>query len=107
MLLRVDTDSELLGSTSAAGSDDSRMPLTFPPFHKETTSQAQWYAADERGRVKVHLSAGYNLETGGTTHFVKLVDHVIFSFQPAPLGEFEFRSAARFLTHSPVEVLSS
>jgi len=63
------------------------MPLTFPAFHKETASQAQWCATDDRGRVRVHLSAGYNVESGGKSHFFRLVDHVIFSFQPAPMGK--------------------
>lgn len=74
----------------ADGADGA--PLLFPRFPRDVMGQTQWHAADERGRIKVYVSAGYNIEVGaaaGTTrpHFVKLIDHVVFSFQPAPIGE--------------------
>ncbi|KAF2857128.1 hypothetical protein K470DRAFT_261090 [Piedraia hortae CBS 480.64] len=56
--------------------------MTFPVFHKEILHQPNWNAADDLGRIKVQVSAGYEVDAG----FVTLVDYVIFSFQPVPLG---------------------
>lgn len=64
------------------------LPLEFPGFHRHLMSQSHWNACDEIGRVKVELSAGYTIanQLDGKLHFVKNLTHVVFSFQPAPLG---------------------
>jgi hypothetical protein len=71
-------------SPNHAGEDHEKHLLLFPPFHKRILSQSHWNACDDLGRIKVKLSAGYEIDG----NFVKLVDHVIFSFQPAPLGRY-------------------
>ena len=61
--------------------------LPFPKFHRSILSESYWNAAEEKGRIKIQLSAGYMVIKDELQEFVKLVDHVVFSFQPAPLGE--------------------
>ena len=55
-------------------------------FHRSILSQSHWNACEEKNRIKVQLSGGYLIQQGGEPHFVKLVDHAMFSFQPAPIG---------------------
>lgn len=73
-----------LDTASALGAGER---LAFPKFHRSILSQSHWNACEEKGRIKVQLSAGYMLQHEGKPQFVKLVDHAMFSFQPAPLGE--------------------
>lgn len=61
-------------------------PLRFPRFYKSVMSQQHWDANDFKGRVKVELSEGYVKLENGKQMFVKLMNHAIFNFQPAPLG---------------------
>jgi len=70
-----------------AGPDGKLSCLSFPTFHKSVLSQSHWNASDDLGRIKVQLSAGYEVAFEGRQQFVKLFDHVVFSFQPAPLGK--------------------
>ncbi|KAH9826323.1 hypothetical protein Tdes44962_MAKER03583 [Teratosphaeria destructans] len=56
-------------------------PFLFPKFHKKILSEQQWNASDDIGRIKIKISAGYDIAEG----FIKLVDHLIFSFQHAPI----------------------
>lgn len=48
-------------------------------------SQQHWDANDFQGRIKVEISEGY-LRSDHV--FVKLMNHGIFNFQPAPMGRF-------------------
>lgn len=88
--LRLEMDKRLtqvVDTASAAGSDGKPMRLCFPAFHRSILAQSHWNACDDLGRIKVQLSAGYEVEVEGKRQFIKLVDHIVFSFQPAPLGE--------------------
>ncbi|KAK5134726.1 hypothetical protein LTR08_006241 [Meristemomyces frigidus] len=63
--------------------------LAFPKFHRSILSQSHWNACEEKGRIKVQLSAGCMVQQDGKLQFIKLVDHAMFSFQPAPLDILE------------------
>ncbi|KXL46118.1 MAG: hypothetical protein FE78DRAFT_89817 [Acidomyces sp. 'richmondensis'] len=69
-------------STPPGGDPSVKVLLTFPVFDKRILSQSHWNACDDQGRIKVELSAGYQFNGG----YINLVDHVIFAFQPAPMG---------------------
>ncbi|KAK4543933.1 hypothetical protein LTR36_004707 [Oleoguttula mirabilis] len=75
-----------LDTASALGPTEK---LAFPKFHRSILSQSHWNASEEKGRIKVQLSAGYMLPQDGKPQFVKLVDYVVFSFQPAPMDILE------------------
>ncbi|KAK1824016.1 hypothetical protein LTR12_001549 [Friedmanniomyces endolithicus] len=75
--------------SSATDAEGKKLPLSFPRFHRSILTQSHWNACDDMGRIKVQLSAGYEVELEGRSHFVKTVDHVVFSFQPAPLDLLE------------------
>lgn len=70
----------------ATANDNQAHQLRFPPFHKTMLSQNTWNAADTLGRIRVELSSGYLDEKCGG-RFSKLAGHVIFAFQPAPMGK--------------------
>jgi len=76
-----------LDLSSATDAEGNKLPLSFPRFHRSILTQSHWNACDDMGRIKVQLSAGYEVDLEGRSHFVKTVDHVVFSFQPAPLGK--------------------
>ena len=65
--------------------DHQNHQLLFPPFHRSILSQSSWNAADPMGRIRVEMASGYLEEKYG--RFVKVVDHVIFAFQPGPMGK--------------------
>ncbi|KAK0285928.1 hypothetical protein LTS00_010719 [Friedmanniomyces endolithicus] len=75
--------------SSATDAEGKKLPLSFPRFHRSILTQSHWNACDDMGRIKVQLSAGYEVDLEGRSHFVKTVDHVVFSFQPAPLDILE------------------
>ncbi|EMC98620.1 hypothetical protein BAUCODRAFT_64417 [Baudoinia panamericana UAMH 10762] len=75
-----------IDSCTAADAEGKRLALRFPRFHRSIMSQTHWNACDDLGRIKIQLSAGYELVEQGSAKFVKILDHVVFSFQPAPLG---------------------
>ncbi|KAK5121153.1 hypothetical protein LTR85_005637 [Meristemomyces frigidus] len=77
---------DCLDTASALGPTEK---LAFPKFHRSMLSQSHWNACEEKGRIKVQLSAGYMLQQDGKPQFIKLVDHAMFSFQPAPLDILE------------------
>jgi len=77
----------VLDLSSATDAEGKKLPLSFPRFHRSILTQSHWNACDDMGRIKVQLSAGYEVDLEGRSHFVKTVDHVVFSFQPAPLGK--------------------
>ena len=37
----------------------------------------------------MQISAGSMVHQHGKLQFVKVVDHIIFSFQPAPIGKYQ------------------
>ncbi|KAK5744196.1 hypothetical protein LTR17_002226 [Elasticomyces elasticus] len=80
--------------------------LSFPRFHRSILSQSHWNASEDMGRIKIQVSAGYEAHIGGTNKFVKLVDHVVFAFQPAPLDVLE-RSGIAWPHSNPPIVRSS
>ncbi|KAK3109329.1 hypothetical protein LTR53_017538 [Teratosphaeriaceae sp. CCFEE 6253] len=69
--------------------EGKHLPLAFPRFHRSMMSQTHWNASDDLGRIKIQLSAGYDVHVEGRSQFVKILDHVVFSFQPAPLDVLE------------------
>ncbi|KAK1808546.1 hypothetical protein LTR12_017085 [Friedmanniomyces endolithicus] len=79
----------VLDLSSATDAEGKKLPLSFPRFHRSILTQSHWNACDDMGRIKVQLSAGYEVDLEGRSHFVKTVDHVVFSFQPAPLDILE------------------
>ncbi|OQO01953.1 hypothetical protein B0A48_12426 [Cryoendolithus antarcticus] len=65
------------------------MPLRFPPFARATGQQREWDPAADVGRVKVELSAGYDMYDAGDWLFHKLATTACFSFYPAPMDHLE------------------
>lgn len=61
------------------------LPLKFPAFHHELTTQSFWNAADDLGRIKVVIAEGFPRDSV-TLPLERVKNVVVFSFQHAPLG---------------------
>ncbi|WPH03271.1 Hypothetical protein R9X50_00614800 [Acrodontium crateriforme] len=83
-----------IAMSNTLGKDGKSLPLGFPPFHGSFLAQTHWDASEDMGRIKVELSAGHMVEQHGTAHFMKVVTHALFAFQPAPLGLLERNGVA-------------
>ena len=76
--------------SNAVDADGKALPLVFPRFNKSLMTQSHWNATDDVGRIKIQLSAGYQIDVQNKKpKFVKLVDHVTFAFQHTPLDVLE------------------
>ena len=78
---------QVVKEAPVAGSGTGRetVHLSFPPFHRNIMSQNHWDAADQMGRIRVELTAGYVEEH--SNRFVKMQNTINFSFQHSPLSE--------------------
>lgn len=81
-------------TSNILGKDGKSLPLGFPPFHGSFLTQTHWDASEDMGRIKVELSAGHMVEQHGTAHYMKLITHAMFAFQPAPLDLLERNGVA-------------
>lgn len=77
----------ILATSNSVTEHGRALPLRFPAFNKATANTREWDAAEDSGRIKVELAAGYATERDGTSFFTPMSTVVCFSFLPAPLGE--------------------
>lgn len=63
--------------------------LRFPPFHQQMLVQEWWSPGEDMGRVKLVISEGIAPGQGSSSGFRRVKNLVTFSFQHAPLGEYQ------------------
>lgn len=63
--------------------------LRFPPFHQQVLAQQWWSPGEDTGRVKLVISEGIAPGQNPSSGFRRVKNLLTFSFQHAPLGEYQ------------------